>query len=80
MSEHTNDTWSCPLCCLQRMPYGTSCTDLDCRNRDYAHITGRWYLGKPLDGDVKAVGIGAISDEDITDGNRLKASKHNGKN
>jgi len=63
-----NELWACCLCGLEKHPYGTLPCGDTCPNRKNAHITGKWYLA-PNDSDGKpAIGIAAISDEGVNDG------------
>lgn len=76
MAKANAETWLCVICSLERHAFGQPCPtwQTTCKNRNRAHITGRWYLGQPLDSSQQlaavSIGIGAISDEDT------KASKH----
>lgn len=79
MAKANADMWDCVICGLERHVHGQPCPtwQTTCKNRERAHITGRWYLKKPLDWHplnmrelaAISIGIGAISDED-------KGSKH----
>jgi hypothetical protein len=64
--------WWCPLCGLERMPYGTTCKRKPCENPP--HITGKFYVGEKIveDSDWKpskheekseSIGIASISNE-----------------
>lgn len=67
MAKVNGETWLCVICSLERHAFGQPCPtwQTTCENRERAHITGRWYLGQPLDSSQQlAIGIAAISDED----------------